>query len=196
MRCTSHASRTTRTRLEVEASPGLATSTCPVFQQPPHSRDHASGVLLRERMLPNPDDAPPRLLQQPRHRPIAPLIADNFPPPEFRVLSRPRRMRRTAVPETAIHEHNHLLAREHEVGLAAVRSKKKPTAAGPWYYQGFAWFYQFTSAMNKSACSIFGTRVATLDVARTRLYCLHPFWCYGSFRGKCGPHRESRFWLR
>lgn len=61
-------------------------------------------ILLREFVLPNPNDLPAAGAQCAGHEPIAGLVGRNFFPPERGVGLRLRAVDRAAVPETAVNE--------------------------------------------------------------------------------------------
>src|SRR5687767_4470839 len=96
----------TRNRLPRPREPSTASSqrAADFLQYPAQPGDRAHLVTPGERMLPDPDDAPAALLQSPAHRPITLLITEDLHAPELGILLRPRRVRRTPMPETAIDE--------------------------------------------------------------------------------------------
>ncbi len=79
-------------------------------------------------MLPNPNDTPARFLQQTVDPAVDPLIAENFFPPERRVLLRPRRVRRTTMPETPVNKHDQPLTRKNKIRFASETVPPSPAS--------------------------------------------------------------------
>lgn len=101
---------------------------CSAFSvyRPPQARDGPRLLLPRQRMLPNPQYPPPRLFQQPVHRPVPPLIPQNLLPPELRIILRPRRVDRTPMPETPVDKHHELLPRKNKIRFALEQMPPPP----------------------------------------------------------------------
>jgi len=89
-------------------SDGSSTEDTP--QRPGHAPGRARPVSGGEIALPNPQHPPARFAQDPRHRSIPGLVPGQLGRPPAGPGRGLRRMFRTTVPETAIHEDGSALA--------------------------------------------------------------------------------------
>ena len=108
----------------------VATEKSHHLTEPPDTRRDAVPVT-RQRVLPDPQDAPAGFPQSPIDGPVAPPVRRLFVPPERGVVCGGVVVLRTAMPEAAIDKHGHAEPREHKVRLAEHRPVASPATMCP-----------------------------------------------------------------